>query len=133
MASQYMSWVFGHRLRDAGLLGSMGRVASSVDNSMIESFGRPCELRDTYAAWETPKQSMQRSSSGSRLRTPPATTHRQERPAVARRRVLDERQTVQTGVFTPSVAILATSLPHANAQRASDLGKQADLVVPGVR
>lgn len=36
--SQYTSWVFGHRLRDAGLLGSMGRVASSVDNSMIESF-----------------------------------------------------------------------------------------------
>ena len=36
--SQYTSWVFGHRLRAAGLLGSMGRVASSVDNSMIESF-----------------------------------------------------------------------------------------------
>ena len=36
--SQYTSGVFGHRLRDAGLLGSMGRVASSVDNSMVESF-----------------------------------------------------------------------------------------------
>jgi putative transposase len=36
--SQYTSWVFGHRLRDAGLLGSMGRVASSVDNALIESF-----------------------------------------------------------------------------------------------
>lgn len=35
--SAYTSWVFGHRLRQAGLLGSMGRVASSVDNSMIES------------------------------------------------------------------------------------------------
>ena len=35
---QYTSWVFGHRLREAGLLGSMGRVASSVDNTMIESF-----------------------------------------------------------------------------------------------
>jgi transposase InsO family protein len=35
---QYTSWNFGHRLREAGLLGSMGRVASSVDNSMIESF-----------------------------------------------------------------------------------------------
>lgn len=30
--------MFGHRLREAGLLGSMGRVASSVDNTMIESF-----------------------------------------------------------------------------------------------
>jgi hypothetical protein len=36
--TQYTSWIFGHRLREAGLLGSMGRVASSVDNSMIESF-----------------------------------------------------------------------------------------------
>jgi transposase InsO family protein len=36
--SVYTSWVFGHRLREAGLLGSMGRIASSVDNSMIESF-----------------------------------------------------------------------------------------------
>lgn len=32
-----VSAVFGHRLRQAGLLGSMGRVASSVDNTMIES------------------------------------------------------------------------------------------------
>ena len=29
--SQYTSWAFGHRLRTAGLLGSMGRVASAVD------------------------------------------------------------------------------------------------------
>ena len=37
-AAQYTSWIFGHRLRAAGLLGSMGRVASSVDDTMIESF-----------------------------------------------------------------------------------------------
>ncbi len=36
--SQFTSWIFGQRLREAGLLGSMGCVASSVDNSMIESF-----------------------------------------------------------------------------------------------
>jgi putative transposase len=35
---QYNNVDFGHRLRAAGLLGSMGRVASSVDNTMIESF-----------------------------------------------------------------------------------------------
>ncbi|NCT92388.1 IS3 family transposase, partial [Cellulomonas sp. APG4] len=34
--AQYTSWIFGHRLRSAGLLGSMGRVASSVDNTMME-------------------------------------------------------------------------------------------------
>lgn len=45
----YTSWVFGHRLRSAGLLGSMGRVASSVDNTMIESFWSTLqrELLDT--------------------------------------------------------------------------------------
>ena len=37
-SAQYQSWVFGHRLRTAGLLGSMGRVASSVDNCLMESF-----------------------------------------------------------------------------------------------
>lgn len=36
--AQYTSWLFGHRLRQAGLCGSMGRVASSVDNALIESF-----------------------------------------------------------------------------------------------
>jgi putative transposase len=36
--STYTSWIFGHRLREAGLLGSMGKVASSVDNALIESF-----------------------------------------------------------------------------------------------
>jgi transposase InsO family protein len=35
---RYTSWIFEHRLRAAGLLGSMGRVASSVDNTMIEPF-----------------------------------------------------------------------------------------------
>jgi transposase InsO family protein len=36
--SQYTSWLFGRRLRQAGLVGSMGRVASSVDNGLMESF-----------------------------------------------------------------------------------------------
>jgi len=55
--SQYTSWVFGHRLRAAGLLGSMGRVASSVDNTMIESFWSTMqrELLDTRD-WQTQDQ-----------------------------------------------------------------------------
>jgi transposase InsO family protein len=36
--SQNTSWAFGHRLRTAGLLGPRGRVASSVDDTMMESF-----------------------------------------------------------------------------------------------
>ena len=55
--SQYTSWVFGHRLRAAGLLGSMGRVASSVDNTMIESFWSTMqrELLD-LRRWQSPEQ-----------------------------------------------------------------------------
>jgi transposase InsO family protein len=53
--AQYTSWVFGHRLRAAGLLGSMGRVASSVDNTMIESFFNTMqrELLDQRPRWAT--------------------------------------------------------------------------------
>jgi putative transposase len=49
--------VFGHRLRETGLLGSMGRVASSVDNSMIESFWSTMqrELLDTRR-WDSQAQ-----------------------------------------------------------------------------
>lgn len=52
--AQYTSWVFGHRLRQAGLLGSMGRVASSVDNALIESFWSTMqrELLDRHN-WES--------------------------------------------------------------------------------
>ncbi|BBF99329.1 MULTISPECIES: IS3 family transposase [Pseudonocardia] len=55
--SQYTSWVFGHRLREAGLLGSMGRVASSVDNTLIESFWSTMqrELLDTRD-WDSSEQ-----------------------------------------------------------------------------
>lgn len=36
--TQYTSWLFGNRLREASLLGSMGRVASCYDNALMESF-----------------------------------------------------------------------------------------------
>ena len=36
--AQYTSWLFGRRLRDAGLLGSMGKVACAFDNALMESF-----------------------------------------------------------------------------------------------
>ncbi len=36
--SQYTSWAFGQRLRDAGLLGSMGSIGNCYDNGMAESF-----------------------------------------------------------------------------------------------
>ncbi len=52
--TQYTSWLFGHRLREAGLLGSMGRLASAFDNAMIESFfgSMQIELLDRHT-WTT--------------------------------------------------------------------------------
>jgi transposase InsO family protein len=46
--SQYTSWAFGHRLRAAGLLGSIGRVGTAADNATRESFQGtlPLELLD---------------------------------------------------------------------------------------
>ena len=35
---QYTSWLFGTRLRQAGLLGSMGSVGDCFDNSVAEAF-----------------------------------------------------------------------------------------------
>lgn len=51
---QYTSWAFGKRLRDAGLLGSMGTVGDCYDNSMMESFWSSMqrELLDTRT-WRT--------------------------------------------------------------------------------
>jgi transposase InsO family protein len=55
--SQYTSWAFGHRLRAAGLLGSMGRVGSAYDNAMMESFFGTLqrELLDRRP-WQTRKE-----------------------------------------------------------------------------
>ena len=36
--TQYTSWVFGQKLRQAGILGSMGSVGDALDNAMAESF-----------------------------------------------------------------------------------------------
>ena len=52
--AQYTSWAFGKRLRDAGLLGSMGTVGDCYDNAMMESFWHTMqlELLDTRT-WES--------------------------------------------------------------------------------
>jgi transposase InsO family protein len=65
--SQYTSWIPGHRLRAAGLLGSMGRVASSVDNGLMESFWSTLqrELLDRQR-WSSKAELGSAISSGSR-------------------------------------------------------------------
>jgi putative transposase len=42
--TQYTSWAFGQRLRQAGLLGSMGSVGDALDNAMAESFFATLQL-----------------------------------------------------------------------------------------
>ncbi len=42
--SQYTSWAFGKRLRDAGLLASMGTIGDCYDNAMMESFWGTMQL-----------------------------------------------------------------------------------------
>jgi putative transposase len=55
--TQYTSWAFGKRLRDAGLPGSMGTVGDCYDNSMMESFWgtMQLELLDRKA-WKSRKE-----------------------------------------------------------------------------
>ena len=50
----YTSWAFGRRLRDAGILGSMGAVGDALDNAVAESFfgTLQLELLDRRR-WET--------------------------------------------------------------------------------
>jgi transposase InsO family protein len=36
--TQFTSWVFGERIRSAGLLPSFGTVGDGLDNAMMESF-----------------------------------------------------------------------------------------------
>ena len=51
---QYVSWLFGSRLRAEGLLGSMGSVGDCFDNSVAEAFfsGMQRELLDQHT-WDT--------------------------------------------------------------------------------
>jgi len=51
--TQFTSWAFGQRLRDAGLLPSMGTVGDCYDNSMMESFWGTLQLEVLDSrAWE---------------------------------------------------------------------------------
>ena len=55
--AQYTSWLFGQRLRQAGLLGSMGSIGDCFDNSVAEAFFSILqrELLDQHD-WETRDQ-----------------------------------------------------------------------------
>lgn len=55
--TQYTSWAFGQRLRNAGMLGSMGSVGDCFDNAMMESFWGTLQLEVLdKKSWETREQ-----------------------------------------------------------------------------
>ena len=104
--SQYTSWVFGHRLREAGLLGSMGRVASSVDNTMMESFWSTMqrELLDTRTLGDPGAAGVGdlRVDRGLLQPAPPAHQPRHARPA--RVRDPSHRRPHRGMITTPTVS-----------------------------
>jgi putative transposase len=52
--AQFTSWLFGARMRQAGLMGSMGKVASAYDNALMESFWGSLQLEVLdRRAWPT--------------------------------------------------------------------------------
>ena len=57
--SPYTSWAFGQRLREAGLLGSMGSIGDCFDNSVAESFFATLQTelldRSTWPTRERPR------------------------------------------------------------------------------
>jgi putative transposase len=57
---QYTAWTFGQRLRQAGLLGSMGTVGDALDNAVAESFfaSLQTELLDRRT-WDNRQQAAQ--------------------------------------------------------------------------
>ena len=55
--TQYTAWAFGKRIRDAGILGSMGTVGDCYDNAMMESFWHTMQLELLdRRKWETRQQ-----------------------------------------------------------------------------
>jgi putative transposase len=55
--TQYTAWAFGKRIRDAGILGSMGTVGDCYDNAMMESFWHTMQLELLdLRKWETRQQ-----------------------------------------------------------------------------
>jgi len=53
---QYSSWAFGHRLREAGLLGSMGSIGDCFYNSVVESFVATLQTERPPQTWDTSEQ-----------------------------------------------------------------------------
>jgi transposase InsO family protein len=76
----YTSWAFGHRLREAGLLASMGSIGDSTTRSRRAS-SRPCRPSCSTAApgrparaWPRPRSRSSRASTTRAGGTPPSAT-----------------------------------------------------------
>lgn len=91
--TQFTSWAFGQRLRDAGLLPSMGTIGDCYHNSMMEPFWGTLQLEilDSHT-WETRPTLANAIFEWDRMlvqyRTPPF-QHRNAPPGPGLRRVPD--------------------------------------------
>jgi putative transposase len=55
--AQYTAWAFGKRIRDSGLLGSMGTVGDCYGNAMTESFWNAMQMEFLgQASWQARNQ-----------------------------------------------------------------------------
>jgi len=61
--TQYTSWAFGQRLRNAGLLGSMGTVGDCYDNAMMSRSGAHYNWNCSTASSGKPAMSLPTPSS----------------------------------------------------------------------
>lgn len=82
--TQFTSWLFGEKIRSAGLLPSFGSVGDGLDNAMMESFWSSMQIEllnrkggRRESNWPTRSSSTSRSSTTVSDVTPPsATAHR---------------------------------------------------------
>lgn len=100
--AQYTSWLFGTRLREAGLLGSMGKVACAYDNSLMESFfgSMQIELLDRRT-WPTHQPGQRNLRMDRSVLQPHPATLRPELPQPHRLRSTPHRRPNSGIITTP--------------------------------
>jgi hypothetical protein len=60
--TQYTSWAFGQRLRQARLLGSMGTVVDALDNAVVEVASCPCPFHSCGDWGMSPRHRLKRET-----------------------------------------------------------------------
>jgi putative transposase len=108
--SNYCSWVFGQRLRAAGLLGSMGTIGDALDYAVAESFFASLNANSSTATPGPPEPGLpERCSTGSR----PSTTRPAAAPPSATSAPWTSRPPQRHDHHTPKPSVIRGSLHDA--------------------